>query len=44
MIETHGIAVTRTNPDAADFNMNRLINQIYKHIIESTKIQTQSIN
>ena len=44
MIETHGIAVPRTNPDAADFNMNRLINQIYQHIIESTKIQTQSIN
>ena len=44
MIETHGIAVIRTNPDTADFNMNRLINQIYKHIIESTKTQTQSIN
>ena len=24
-----------TNPDAVDFNMNRLKNQIYKHIIES---------
>ena len=25
----------RTNPDAADFNTNRLKNQIYKHIIKS---------
>ena len=25
----------RTNPDAADFNMNRLKNQIYKHVIKS---------
>ena len=31
MIESHGITVIRTNPDAADFGMNRLINQIYKH-------------
>ena len=37
MIENHGISIFRTNPDAADFNMNRLINQIYKHIIELTK-------
>ena len=44
MIGRHGITIIRTIPDAADFNMNRLINQIYKHIIESTKIQTQSIN
>ena len=41
MIETHGITIIRTNPDAADFDMNRLINQIYKHIIESTKNQTK---
>ena len=27
----------RTNPDAADFKMNRLKNQIYKHIIKSKK-------
>ena len=37
MIESHGITLIRTNPDAADFNMYRLINQIYKHIIESNK-------
>ena len=41
MIESHGITIIRTNPDAADFNMNRLINQIYKHIIESIKKQTK---
>ena len=41
MIESHGVAIIRTNPDAADFNMNRLINQIYTHIIESTKKQTK---
>ena len=37
MIENHGSSIFRANPDAADFNMNRLINQIYKHIIELTK-------
>ena len=41
MIESHGITIIRTNPDTADFNMNRLINQIYKHIIKSTKNQTK---
>ena len=41
MRESHGVAIIRTNPDAADFNMNRLINQIYTHIIESTKNQTK---
>ena len=41
MIERHGITIIRTNPDAADFDMNRLINQIYTHIIESTKKQTK---
>ena len=41
MIESHGITIIRTNPDAADFDMNRLINQIYTHIIESTKKQTK---
>ena len=29
MIENHGITIIRTNPDAADFNINKLINQIY---------------
>ena len=37
MIEIHGITVIRTNPDAADFDMNKLINQIYKHISQSNK-------
>ena len=41
MIESYGITIIRTSSDAADFNMNRLINQIYKHIIESTKNQTK---
>ena len=41
MIESYGIIIIRTNPDAADFDMNRLINQIYTHIIESTKKQTK---
>ena len=40
-IESHGIAIIRTNPDAADFDINRLINQIYKHIAESIKKQTK---
>ena len=40
MIKSHGITI-RTNPDAADFDMNRLINQIYTHIIESTKKPTK---
>ena len=37
MIESYGITIIRTNPDAADFDMNRLINQIYTHFIKSTK-------
>ena len=37
MIESRGITIIKTNPDAADFEMNRLINQIYKEIIKSTK-------
>ena len=41
IIESHGITITRTNPDAADFDINRLINQIYKHIIKSTKKQNK---
>ena len=36
MIESHEITIIRTNPDAADFDMNRLINHIYTHI-KSTK-------
>ena len=30
MMESHGITIIRTNPDAADFDINRLINEIYK--------------
>ena len=41
MIESHEITIIRTNPDAADFDMNRLINQIQAHIIESTNKQTK---
>ena len=41
MIESYGITVIRTNPDAADFNIDRLINQVYMRIIKSTKKQTE---
>ena len=41
MIESHGITIIKTNPDAADFDKNRLIKQIYEHIIKSTKKQAQ---
>ena len=38
MIESHGITIIiRTNPDVADFNMNRPINQIYKYMTQSNK-------
>ena len=37
MTESHGITIIRTNHDAADFGMNKLINQIYTQIIKSTK-------
>ena len=37
MIENHGITIIRTNPDVADFNMNRLINQIYKYMTQLNK-------
>ena len=37
MIESHGIALIRTNPDAAEINMYRLINQIHQHIDKSIK-------
>ena len=39
LIENHGIAIIRTNPDAADFNVNKLINQIYRHISQSNKLK-----
>ena len=41
MIESHEITITRTNPHDADFDMNRVINQIYTYIIKSTKKQTK---
>ena len=41
IIGSQGITIIKTNPDVADFDMNRLINQRYKHIIESTKKQTE---
>ena len=37
MIESHGITIIRTNPDDADFDMNKLINQIYKRISQSNQ-------
>ena len=40
-VESYGITIIRTNPDAADFDMNRLINQMYKNIIKSTKKRTK---
>ena len=41
MIGSQGITIIKTNPDVADFDMNRLINQTYTHIIELTKKQTE---
>ena len=37
MIEGHGITMIRTNPDASNFDMNRLINRIYMHISQPNK-------
>ena len=39
MIENDGITIIRTNPDAADFNINKLINQIYRHISQSNELK-----
>ena len=36
-IESQEINIIRTNPDPADFDMNKLVNQIYKHISQSNK-------
>ena len=36
-IDNYGINIVRTNPDVADFDMNRLISQIYTQTIKSTK-------
>ena len=37
MIERYGIIIIETNPDAADFDINKLINQRYKHISQIKK-------
>ena len=37
MIENYEITIIKTNPNDANFNMNKPINQIYIHIIKSTK-------
>ena len=37
LIKDHGNTAIRTNPDSADFNIDRLIGQIYMHFNESTK-------
>ena len=37
MIESHGITIIGTNPDTSDFDVNRLIKEIYTQIIKSTK-------
>ena len=37
VIEGHEVTIIRTNPDAAGFYINKLINQIYTQIIKSTK-------
>ena len=39
MIENQGITIIRTNPDDADFNINKLINQIYRHVSQSNKLK-----
>ena len=44
MIESHGITIIRTNPDAADFGMSRLTNQIYKHITQSNSEKLEKKN
>ena len=37
MIERYEITIIETNPDAADFDINKLINQRYKHISQIKK-------
>ena len=41
MIESHGINIIRTNPDDEYFNMNRLINWIYRQNIKLIEKQTE---
>ena len=40
MIEGHGVTVVGTNPEAPNC-IHEIINQIYMHIIKSTKKQTE---
>ena len=46
IIGSYGITIIRTNPDAANFDMNRLINQIYRHISQSNqeKLKKEKVN
>ena len=37
MIESHGITIIRTNPDAADFDMNRLLKYISTSLNQTKK-------
>ena len=43
IIESHEITIIRTNPDDANFNINRLTNQIYTHKIKSTEKETEKL-
>ena len=42
MIGSRGITINKTNPDPEDFDMNRLINQIHKHISQSNKEKSRN--
>ena len=42
LIKDYRIMILRTNPDAPEFNINRLIKQIYMLIIKSTKKTDES--
>ena len=37
MIESHGITIIRTNPDATDFDMNRLLKYISTSLNQTKK-------
>ena len=42
MIESHATTIIRTNPDPADFDMNMLINQLYRRITQSNKEKVEN--
>ena len=44
MIESHGIAVIRTNPDAADFDMNKLKTKYISTSVNQIKTIEKSRN